>query len=1504
MRTDTARPLWQRCLSAITAVVMVLGMIPFMPAQSVLAATQTLGGATVDGNLKIDVYDDGTIGLFRYDSANSGADVWETLTYHELPSDPPNKNSRLQYTGGGYTFGWPNSMVSNPTDVQATAVSNTTVGDTVITVFTAGNTTVTQTVSYSNGDDFIRYDWAIQNISSTALSDLRFFHGMDTCLGLDGYDCNFISDTGAGLWFPAARAVGVRHVDGSTETRFYLQGVTPPENYDSLDYADMWDHMSNGALTDALNTDPDTDNGYALEWRQASLDAGAVWTITAYERFSIQPFDSVFVVAPPLTEIAQGASEDLIYTLTNDDAAGVDVDLSVSQDQPTWDATLQGATTVNVPANSSITVTVQVTVPGSASIGATGVITLTADGPGAGVSADAGQVLVTAGTVQGGLDVSKTAEDLNGAPLQAGDEIRYTILITNSSATTTHTNVRITDTLPSGVTFVAASPAGYGGPNPVTWSVASMIPSATWTGYLTVTVDDNVSVIGGNVVAVSSDQEEEQQVGPILPPGGGEVIQDVTPPTVTSPVTGTAINDPTPTISGTAEPGALITVTLEPTGTVLCTAVADPSGNWTCTPTTPIPDGEAEIHVVAGDGAGHESDPTVVVITVDTIPPAPPTVTAPISGTTTGTTPTFAGTGEPGGTVNVYDDQGNVVCTTTVNPDGSWSCTPDDPLDEGEQTYSVTVTDEAGNESDPTPVTITVDSGGVTPPTVTSPISGTAINDPTPTISGTAEPGALITVTLEPTGTVLCTAVADPSGNWTCTPTTPIPDGDAEIHVVAGDGAGHESDPTVVVVTVDTIPPAPPVVTGPISGTVITDPTPVFTGTGEPGGTVNIYDDQGNVVCTTTVNPDGSWSCTPDDPLDEGEQTYSVTVTDEAGNESDPTPVTITVDSGGVTPPTVTSPITGTAINDPTPTISGTAEPGALITVTLEPTGTVLCTAVADPSGNWTCTPTTPIPDGEAEIHVVAGDGAGHVSDPTVVIVTVDTIPPDPPVVTGPISGTVITDPTPVFTGTGEPGGTVNIYDDQGNVVCTTTVAPDGSWSCTPDDPLDEGEQTYQVTVTDEAGNESDPTDVTITVDSGGVTPPTVTSPISGTAINDPTPTISGTAEPGALITVTLEPTGTVLCTAVADPSGNWTCTPTTPIPDGEAEIHVVAGDGAGHESDPTVVVITVDTIPPAPPTVTAPISGTTTGTTPTFAGTGEPGGTVNVYDDQGNVVCTTTVNPDGSWTCTPTTPLDEGEQTYQVTVTDEAGNESDPTPVTITVDSSLNNPPVAVEDAFRVPESVPAQPSSTLDVLANDRDPDGDAITITQVSTPGHGAATTNGRTIVYTPTAGYLGPDSFTYILSDGEFTDTAQVSVTILPVADLAVSQHIRASIGGYTITIVARNLGPRPAPGAVVSDTFPAAVGATIHWTCVAEGGADCPNASGAGNLEETLATFPAGGVVTYTVSASGGTNEIVWNTVTITPPSEMFDLAMENNSDSQLTVYRVILPLVYKRYIAP
>jgi myo-inositol-hexaphosphate 3-phosphohydrolase len=88
---------------------------------------------------------------------------------------------------------------------------------------------------------------------------------------------------------------------------------------------------------------------------------------------------------------------------------------------------------------------------------------------------------------------------------------------------------------------------------------------------------------------------------------------------------------------------------------------------------------------------------------------------------------------------------------------------------------------------------------------------------------------------------------------------------------------------------------------------------------------------------------------------------------------------------------------------------------------------------------------------------------------------------------------------------------------------------------------------------------------------------------------------------------------------------------------------------------------------------------------------------------------------------------------------------------------------PVAADDSASTTQSTPV----AIAVLANDIDPNGDAITISGIAQqPAHGSATINpDGTITYAPAASYLGDDSFSYTISDGQgSTDAAVVNVTV--------------------------------------------------------------------------------------------------------------------------------------------
>ena len=96
---------------------------------------------------------------------------------------------------------------------------------------------------------------------------------------------------------------------------------------------------------------------------------------------------------------------------------------------------------------------------------------------------------------------------------------------------------------------------------------------------------------------------------------------------------------------------------------------------------------------------------------------------------------------------------------------------------------------------------------------------------------------------------------------------------------------------------------------------------------------------------------------------------------------------------------------------------------------------------------------------------------------------------------------------------------------------------------------------------------------------------------------------------------------------------------------------------------------------------------------------------------------------------------------------------------------SSCNHPPIARDDAANTTTAKPV----TINVLANDFDPDGDPITVTAVTKPGHGTAVINGtapnNTVTYTSTTGFNGTDSFSYTAGDGKGgTASAKVTVTV--------------------------------------------------------------------------------------------------------------------------------------------
>ncbi len=155
------------------------------------------------------------------------------------------------------------------------------------------------------------------------------------------------------------------------------------------------------------------------------------------------------------------------------------------------------------------------------------------------------------------------------------------------------------------------------------------------------------------------------------------------------------------------------------------------------------------------------------------------------------------------------------------------------------------------------------------------------------------------------------------------------------------------------------------------------------------------------------------------------------------------------------------------------------------------------------------------------------------------------------------------------------------------------------------------------------------------------------------------------------------------------------------------------------------------------------------------------------------------TINADGSYVYTPAANF-SGADSFTYTVSDGKGG-TDTGTVALTV-TPANGPPVAVDHAQvavdYVTMAVDDTPlTSTVSLLANDTDPDGDTLTAVAgtFATAQGGSVTINADgSYVYTPAANFSGTDSFTYTVSDGKGgTDTGTVVLTVTPVNDAPVA-----------------------------------------------------------------------------------------------------------------------------------
>ncbi|RQC27148.1 Ig-like domain-containing protein, partial [Pseudomonas aeruginosa] len=869
-------------------------------------------------------------------------------------------------------------------------------------------------------------------------------------------------------------------------------------------------------------------------------------------------------------------------------------------------------------------------------------------------------------TVDGVAPSAPVVEPSNGSELSGTAEPGSSVTLTDGNGnpigqTTADANGNWSFTpstpLPDGtvVNVVARDAAGNSSP-PASVTVDAVAPatptvdpsngttlSGTAEPGATVTLTDG----NGNPIGqVTADGSGNWTFTPSTPlPNGTVVNATATDPSgnASSPasVTVDAVAPATPvvnpsngtTLSGTAEPGATVTLT-DGNGNPIGQVTADGSGNWSFTPTTPLPNGTV-VNATATDASGNTSAGSSV--TVDSVAPATPVIN-PSNGTT------LSGTAEPGSSVTLTDGNGNPIGQVTADGSGNWSFTPSTPLADG-TVVNATATDPAGNTSGQGSTTV----DGVAPTTPTVNLSNGS------SLSGTAEPGSTVILT-DGNGNPIAEVTADGSGNWTYTPSTPIANGTV-VNVVAQDAAGNSSPGASV--TVDSQAPAAPVV-NPSNGTTLS-------GTAEPGATVTLTDGNGNPIGQVTADGSGNWSFTPGTPLANG-TVVNATASDPTGNTS--APASTTVDSVAPAAPVV-NPSNGAEI-------SGTAEPGATVTLT-DGSGNPIGQVTADGSGNWSFTPSTPLADGTV-VNATATDPAGNTGGQG--STTVDAIAPATP--------TVNLSNGSSLSGTAEPGSTVILTDGNGNPIAEVTADGSGNWTYTPSTPIANG-TVVNVVAQDAAGNSSPP--ATVTVDSSAPPAPVI-NPSNGVVI-------SGTAEAGATVTLT-DAGGNPIGQVTADGSGNWSFTPGTPLANGTV-IVATATDPTGNTGPQAAT--TVDAVaPPAP--VIDPSNGTT------ISGTAEAGAKVILTDGNGNPIGETTADGSGNWSFTPATPLANGTVVNAV-AQDPAGN-TGPQGST-TVDAMAPNTPVVNPSNGNLLNGT-AEPGSTVTLT------DGNGNPIGQTTADGSG--------------------------------------------------------------------------------------------------------------------------------------------------------------------------------------
>ncbi|HAP4176808.1 TPA: cell surface protein [Enterococcus faecalis] len=624
-------------------------------------------------------------------------------------------------------------------------------------------------------------------------------------------------------------------------------------------------------------------------------------------------------------------------------------------------------------------------------------------------------------------------------------------------------------------------------------------------------------------------------------------------------------------------------------------------------------------------------------------------------------------------------------------------------------------------------------------------------------VKGTADANATVEIR-NAGGTVIGTGTADGTGAFTVT----IPAGEAganeTLTAVAKNASGTESTPTTFQTPADETTVTAPTITG-----VTGNSTAGYEvkGTADANATVEIRNAGGAVIGTGSADGTGAFTVT----IPAGEAGANETLTAVAKNASgtESTPTTFQTPADPNTP--VATPIVETVTGSTTKgyEVKGTAEVGTTIEVR-DAAGTVLGTATTGTDEKYTVTLAPGKATANQTLSVVAKNASGTESQPATATTPADVTAPTVDNITG-NSGSGYE-----ITGTADPNTTIEVRDPAGAVIGTGTSDANGDFTVTlPTGTTNPGD-TLTVIGKDNAGNESQPTEVLVPADAT-VTAPTVTG-VTGNSVAGYQ--VTGTADPNATIEIR-DVDGNVIATGTADGTGSFAVNLPAGTANANETLTALAKDPAGNPSTPTTFQTPADEVV-APPSVDKITGNTTQGYQVT--GTAELGTTIEVRATDGTVLGTATTGPTGQYTVTLASGKATAKQTVNVVAKNDTGLESQPTTAMTPADVTTPTIGDITGDSTTGYEITgTADPNTTIEV----RNPDGTII----------GTTTTDdqGNFTVDLP-AGAANPgDTLTVVGKDGDGNESQPTEVTVPEDATVAaptVTTVTGTTATGYQVT----------------------------------------------------------------------------------------------------------------------